>query len=152
MANSSIWPIDQTLSGATTSGQSGPGSDSNEGVFRIPQSSNITGASPSNCLTSYPGHLFGEFYLPAEVQSVYFTATADWATRHLFGEPYPSTEMQSVYFTVTAKWATGHLFGGVLPLCRDAVSIFYSHNRLGWNNSGAIENIVVNTTKHQLVN
>ena len=31
-----IWPIDRTLSGATTPGQSGPGSDGNEGVLRIP--------------------------------------------------------------------------------------------------------------------
>ena len=35
---SSIWPIDRTLSGATTSGQSGLGSDGNKGVLRIPQS------------------------------------------------------------------------------------------------------------------
>ena len=43
------------LSGANTPGQSGPGNDGNEGVFRIPQSSNITGTSPSDCLVSYPG-------------------------------------------------------------------------------------------------
>ena len=42
---SSIWPIDRTLSGATTLGQSGPGSDGNEGVLRIPQSSSIAGTS-----------------------------------------------------------------------------------------------------------
>ena len=33
---SSIWLIDRTLSGATTPGQSGPGSDDNEGVLHIP--------------------------------------------------------------------------------------------------------------------
>ena len=33
---SSIWPIDRILSGATTLGQSGPGSYGNEGVFPIP--------------------------------------------------------------------------------------------------------------------
>ena len=49
MSNSSIWSIDKTLSGATTLGQSGPGSDGNEGVLRIPQSSSITVASPSEC-------------------------------------------------------------------------------------------------------
>ena len=31
-----IWLIDKTLSGATTSAQSGPGSDGNKGVLRIP--------------------------------------------------------------------------------------------------------------------
>ena len=35
MSNSSIWPIDETLSMATTPGQSGPGSDGNEGALSI---------------------------------------------------------------------------------------------------------------------
>ena len=47
------------LSGATTPGQSIPGSDGNEGVLRIPQSSSIAGTSPSDCLVSYPGHSLG---------------------------------------------------------------------------------------------
>ena len=55
---SSIWPIDRTLSGAITLGQSGPGSDDNEKVHLIPQSSSITGISPSDCFVSYPGHSF----------------------------------------------------------------------------------------------
>ena len=75
MSNSSIWPIDRTLLGATTLGQSELGSNSNEEVLHIPQSSSITEASPSDCLVLYPGHSLG---------------------------------------------------GGVLPLCRDAVSAFYS--------------------------
>ena len=56
---SSIWLIDWTLSGATTPGPSGPGNDVNEGVLRIPQSSSISGTSPSDCLVSYPGPSFG---------------------------------------------------------------------------------------------
>ena len=44
------------LSGATTSGQSGPGSDVNKGVLHIHQRSSITGNSPSDCLVSLPGH------------------------------------------------------------------------------------------------
>ena len=58
MSNNSIEPIDRTLSGATIQGRSGP--MSNEGVLYIPQSSTITGASPSDCLVSYPGHLLGQ--------------------------------------------------------------------------------------------
>ena len=54
----SIWPIDKTLSGSTTPGQSRPGSDGKEGVLYIPQSSSITGTSPSDGLVSHPGHLF----------------------------------------------------------------------------------------------
>ena len=37
MLNSSIWPIDKTLSSATTLGQSGPGSDGNEVYFAFPE-------------------------------------------------------------------------------------------------------------------
>ena len=60
-----------TLSSATTPGQS----DNNERVLRIPQSSCITGASPSDCLVSYLGH------------SLVVVGS------------YPSTEMQSVNST-----------------------------------------------------
>ena len=68
------------LSGATTPGRSGPGSDGNEGVLRILQSSSLAGTSPSDCLVSYPGHLLGGGSYPsAEKQSVYSTAPADWA-------------------------------------------------------------------------
>ena len=77
---SSIWPIDRTLSGATTLGQSGPESDGNEEVLYIPQSSSITGASPPDCLVSYPGHSLGESYSFAEMQSVYSADPVDWAT------------------------------------------------------------------------
>ena len=42
-----------TISGTTTLGHSGPESDGNEGVLCIPQSSSITGTSPSDCFVSY---------------------------------------------------------------------------------------------------
>ena len=67
------------LSGTTIPGQSGPGSDGIKGVLRIPQSSSITGNSPSD------------------------------------------------FFSVISRT----LVGGVLPLCREAVSVFYSPSRLG---------------------
>ena len=72
MSNSPIWSIDRTLSGATTPGESGPGSD-----VSIPQSSSITGASSSGCLVSYPGHSLEDSYPSAELQSVYSTTPAD---------------------------------------------------------------------------
>ncbi len=68
------------LSAATTLDQSGPGSDGNEGVLCILQSSSITGTSPSDCLVSYQGNLWGVCVC------------------------------------------------GFLPLCRGAVSVFYSPN------------------------
>ena len=76
---SSIWPIDWTLSGSITPGQSGHESDGNKRILRIPQSFSITVASPSDCFVSYPGHSLGESYLSAEMQSVYPAALADWA-------------------------------------------------------------------------
>ena len=63
-----------TLSGATTPGQSEPGSDGNEEVLCIPQSSRITITSPSDCFVTYPGHSL------MDMQSVYSTAPADCAT------------------------------------------------------------------------
>ena len=74
MSNSFIWPIDRTLSVVATLGQSGSGSDSNEEVLRIPQSSSITGASSSNCLVWYLGHSLWGTYSSAEMQSVYSAA------------------------------------------------------------------------------
>ena len=41
-----------TPSGANIPGQSEPGSDGNEEVLHIPQSSSMT----EDCLVSYPGH------------------------------------------------------------------------------------------------
>ena len=90
---SSIWHIATTLSGATTPAQSAPGSDDNEGVLRIPQNSNITATSPSDCLVSYPGHSFWGSYSSAEKQSVYSAVPTDWATEQSLGgvfyRPHP---------------------------------------------------------------
>ena len=70
----SCWPIDRILSGATTLGQSEPGSNGNEGGLHIPQISKAR-ALPSECLMSYPEHsLEVGSYLSAEMQSVYATA------------------------------------------------------------------------------
>ena len=80
MSNGSIWLIDHILSGATTPGQSEPGSNGSDGVLCIFQCSSITGAVPSDCLVFNPGHLLKEVsYSSAEIQSVYSSAPADWA-------------------------------------------------------------------------
>ena len=68
-----------TLSGATTLGQSGPGSNGNEGVLHIPQSSSNTGTSTlfsviSRTLVGGRGS-----YPPAEVQSVCSTVPTNLA-------------------------------------------------------------------------
>ena len=64
---SSIWPIDWALSSAITPGQSGPGSNVNEGVFGILQSFSNIETSPSDCLVSYPEHSLVGSYTSAEV-------------------------------------------------------------------------------------
>ena len=50
--NSSLWPIDWTLTGTATLSKSGPGSNGNEGVLYIPQSSR-TGALQSDTVWSH---------------------------------------------------------------------------------------------------
>ena len=61
--------------------RSGPGSYGNKGVLRIPQSSSITEASPSDCLVPYVEYsLVGKSYPSAEMQLVNSTAPADLTT------------------------------------------------------------------------
>ena len=63
---SSIWPIDKTLSGATILSQSRPRSYGNKGILHTPQSSSITGTSPSDCFVSYLGHSLGGGLTPLQ--------------------------------------------------------------------------------------
>ena len=56
MSNSSVWPIDRTLSGATTPGQSRPGSDGNEAVLQILQ------RSPGPLANTLPTKPMGRIY------------------------------------------------------------------------------------------
>ena len=69
-----IWPLDRTLSGVTTPCQNGPESNGNKGVLCIPQNSNITGVSLSDCLVPYLGHSLGGSYPSVKVRSVYYSA------------------------------------------------------------------------------
>ena len=89
------------LSGATTLGQSGPGSDGNEGVLHIPQSSSTAGTSPSDCLVSYPGHSLGGSYPSAEVKSVHSTAPANWAIHRV---KYQTVLFQIIQFSTSTQF------------------------------------------------
>ena len=81
MQFSSIQPINMTIPGATIPGQSGPVNNGIERVLRIPQITSITENSPSDCLVLLPWYsLRWGACTSAEVQSVYSTAPADWAT------------------------------------------------------------------------
>ena len=115
MSNNSIWPIDRTLPGATTSGQCGPGNDGNEGIFHIPHSSSITGALPSDYLVSYPGNL-GESYSSAVIQLVYSTAPAEWAMQFSI---IPRTPLFFWWVKVLFfwKWYNQHIADRVWWVC-----------------------------------
>ena len=92
----SIWPIDGSISVATTPGQSGSGNHGKEGVLHIPQSSSITVTSPSDCLMSYPGHTSGAVLpLCRDAVSLFYTLsrqannlTFEWNWKSLFKEHY----------------------------------------------------------------
>ena len=89
----------------------------------------------------------GESYLSAEIQSVYSSAPAYWATGHLLRESLLSICRNAVYSTAPVDWTTRcgsltppqrcsrcilqpqltrPLIAGDLPLCRDAVGVSYS--------------------------
>ena len=131
MSNSSFGTIDKTLSDATTLGLSGLGSDGNEGVLRIPQSSSITRASLSDCLMSYPGHSFdvgvllhcrdavGVFYSPSQL-----------GHRTLVGRALPLGRNAVSVFCNPSRLSHRTLVGGVLLLCGEAGGVFYSPSQL----------------------
>ena len=78
MSNSSIWPTERTLSGATPPSQSVPENNGNKGVFHIPQISKSR-VSSSDGLILYLRHWLRRSYPSAEMQLVYSTAPANWA-------------------------------------------------------------------------
>ena len=96
----------RTISSATTLGQSGPRSTGNEEVLHFLQSPNITGASPSDCLVSYPGHLLRESYLYGEMQSVNSKAPANWTVRRIYKSVSTSSNIH-ILFHVQAEWIRG---------------------------------------------
>ena len=53
---SSIWSIERTLSGVTTSEQSRPARNGSKWVLRLSQSSSIHGTTPLDCLASNTEH------------------------------------------------------------------------------------------------
>ena len=163
MSNSSIWPINRTLSGATTPGLSGPGSDGNERVLCIPYSSSITEASLSDYLMSCEGQSLivsltslqrcswyivqpqptgpqdtrWEWVLPLcrDVVGILYSQ-GDWATGDSLGVSLTSLQRCSWYIVqsqVTGPQDTRSEW--VLPLCRDVVGILYSPRWLGHRHS-----------------
>ena len=65
----------KVLSSATTPSQSGRGSNDNERVLCILQSSSITEISPSHCLVSYPKHSLGILLLYRDAVDVFYSSS-----------------------------------------------------------------------------
>ena len=61
---SAIWTTDSTLSGTTTLGESGPGSNGNEWVLCILPSTSIRGTSTSDYFVPYTVYSLGEGLTP----------------------------------------------------------------------------------------
>ena len=124
------------------------GSDGNNGVLRIAQSSSITGTSPSDCLVSYLGHSLGSvlhfcreavgvFYSPSWLSHSLGVPTSLQRCSRCILQPQPTrlhvggpTPLQRCSRCILQSQLTEQLVGGVLPLCRDAVGVFYCPSRL----------------------
>ena len=87
------------MSGSSTPGQSGPGSNVNEGLLHIPLISKA-GALPSDGFNVISRTLGGGSYPSAEMQLVYSTAPVDWTIYDL------KTHVVDNIF----KWAWAHFF------------------------------------------
>ena len=96
--NSSIWPIDRTLSGTTTPGQSRLGSNGNEELLHARQSFRM-GASPSDVLWHIQDISCGVLTPPQTVVGVYYSlptqptelnSVLDWTNdNQLYSDNYP---------------------------------------------------------------
>ena len=103
----SIYPINRTLSGATIPGQSGPGSDDNEGVPRIPQTSKITGTAPSDRLMSHPE----QKYCVKQVQTAYWTLA-------IHSHRDKSSETPASYLIYCYIWTYDRAINQEMHLCK----------------------------------
>ena len=88
--------------------QGGPGSDSNDGMLRIPQSSSITGTAPSDYLLSYAGHSFG-----VDIPLQRFS--------HCILQPQPTSQTVSWYF---------HSVLLLIPVYLYVYDVYFLHDNL----------------------
>ena len=83
--------------------------------------------SPSRGFT---GHSLGEYHPLRRCSWCILPPQPTRPQDTRWGEFDSSTEKQTVYSTAPADWATRHSLGEVLLLCREAVGVFYSPNRV----------------------
>ena len=96
MLNGSIWPIDRALSGATARNQSGPGSD--ERVHQITPKHQVWRLTIRRFWDICKIHVGGRSYPFAEMQSVYSTASEDWAIKDWEESAYSNSLTKNLSF------------------------------------------------------
>ena len=119
--NISIWSIDGTLTGTTTPGQSKPGSNGNEEVLYIPQSSR-TKVSLSYVLVSYLEHKLAVgvvSYPTAEMWLAYSTAPPNWA----------KLELNNSLFMQLLEQPCDHSFNWQIPSWKNEHIRIYSFHK-----------------------
>ena len=87
--------------------------DGNEGVLCIPQSSSITGTSPSDCLVSYAGHSLGVGVLTFGRDSVGVIDSLGLVTWPELGNPFVSQNPSGVYLS----HSPGQIQGCAYTIC-----------------------------------
>ena len=109
-----------------------------------PPNPGITGASLLDCLVSLSGPSLGESYPSAKIQSVYSLAThwgesyrlkkcSRYILKHQLTGPFIRRGLSPLLRCsrcILQPQPTRPLVGRVLPLCRDAESVFFSPIRL----------------------
>ena len=136
MLNRSIWPIDRTLSSATTPGQSGLGSNGKERVFHISQSSR-TGASSYRSFSVISRTFIrrGGLFLGRDSVNVFYSPIPH----------FPKLQGWSLairWFNVIPRTLIEWM-GVLTPLCRDAISIFYNTTPPNWADSKMVLSISI---------
>ena len=86
----------------------------------------LTGALPSDFFMLYLGYSLRKSYHTEVKQSVYSTASANWAIRWM-----TLTPLQRYSRFIQQPQLTGPFVEGLLPLCRDTVGLFNSLSWLG---------------------
>ena len=154
MSNSYIWLIDWNLSGSTTSGRCGTPHCPNLhyymnvtiSLFSIAPRTLVGGVLPlgrdavsefynpnqlgRGCLESYQDIRWGVLLLNLDAVCVFYSQNRPG---HSLG--WGLTPLQRSSRCILQPQPTGLFDGRVLPLCREAVGIFYSPSRLGWDSS-----------------
>ena len=123
MLNSSVWPKDRILQRASPQGQSGPGSNDNDGVLHISQSS-ITGASPSDYLMSCSGHSLRAGFNPLQRNSRCILQPQPTGPQDTYWRCLTLLQRSSRWFYSPSRLGHKTLIGGVLLFCRETIGDF----------------------------